>query len=95
MADRIKTMSMDRENIWGEFDELTSDWDDQDMDDDLDEDEFEDEFEDDRDMDLDDDRFPDSRRVRFEDLDMDSSRRIPGVTFAGGLGCIGRCLCWR
>jgi hypothetical protein len=79
MADRIKTMSMDRENIWAEFDELTSDWDDQDMDDDLDEDEFED----DRDMDLDDGLFPDSRRVRFEDLDMDSSRRIPGVTFAG------------
>ena len=34
-------------------------------------------------MDLDDDRFPDSRRVRFEDLDMDQSRRIPRVTFAG------------
>jgi hypothetical protein len=90
MADRIKTMSMDRENIWAEFDELTSDWDDQDMDDDLDEDEDDrdmdddlDEFEDDRDMDMDDDLFPDSRRVRFEDLDMDSSRRIPGVTFAG------------
>lgn len=68
-------MSVDRENIWAEFDELARDWDD-----DLDEDE---EFEDDRDMDLDDDRFPDSRRVRFEDLDMDQSRRIPRVTFAG------------
>ncbi len=54
-------------NIWEEFDDMTSDWDE----------------DDDRDMDLDDDLFPDSRRIMTMDLDLDQSRRIDGVTFAG------------